>query len=148
MNYQVKTDARPITGAKPTYVIVPSKSKLYNWIVNKCVNFFLSKKLLRLQYPMEDRVYYKQITIDYDKLYYYVREEIAEYSYRYDPVEMIILGHKAIYNITGQTLDNSLSFQIISDMHSPRPTLCGARVVLNPRIDGVVFVTKSMLKGY
>lgn len=123
------------------------KGKKIPRIINSLINWFIKKKWLIQHYIRNDEVTYKQITIDMENLYDTFKEQLYYYEMINDPVKMIVVGHDFYEKICeNNELKNTGMLNIQFGEEGVQYHLAGIKLVLDPFITGIVFLTEGSFK--
>lgn len=135
MNFHVNRDLKPLP-ADPNYFVLRKRNKFTKWLI----------RILKKLNIIGDRVEYEELVgahkveVDLLKLKDFLVREMDYFMYTNIKIERILLGRSQYEQfIRGDALVNPIDVPY-NDMTRD---FMGARVQLNPYIDGVVFVPRE-----
>ena len=135
MNFHVNTDIRPLP-VDPNYFVLKKRNKFTRWLM----------RMLKKLNVLDNRVEYTELTnvkkveVDLLKLRELLMQETEFFMYRNIKIERILLGRSQYEAFTrGSSLNHPLDIPY----NEMTRDFMGARVQLNPFIDGVVFVPRE-----
>ena len=135
MNFHVNTDIRPLP-VDPNYFVLKKRNKFTRWLM----------RMLKKLNVLDNRVEYTELTnvkkveVDLLKLRELLMQEMEFFMYRNIKIERILLGRS---QYEAFTRGSSLNLPLDIPYNEMTRDFMGARVQLNPFIDGVVFVPRE-----
>lgn len=135
MNFHVDSSMRPLP-VDPNYFVLKKRNKFTRWLM----------RMLKKLNVLDSRVEYEELTnvkkveVDLFKLREFLLQEMDFFASRNIPIERILLGRSQYEEFTrGSELNSPLDIPY----NEMTRDFMGARVQLNPFIDGVVFVPRE-----
>ena len=135
INFHVNKDLRPMP-VDPNYFVLKKRNKFTRWLM----------RMLKKLNILESRVEYEEwmsvnkVEVDLFKLRELLFQEMDFFASRNIPIERILLGRSQYEAFTrGSSLNHPLDIPY----NEMTRDFMGARVQLNPFIDGVVFVPRE-----
>jgi len=135
MNFHVNTDIRPLP-ADPNYFVLKKRNKFTRWLMRMLKKF----NILDSRVEYEELTNVNKVEVDLFKLREFLLQEMDFFASRNIPIERILLGRSQYEEfIRGSELNSPLDIPY----NEMTRDFMGARVQLNPFIDGVVFVPRE-----
>ena len=135
INFHVNKDLRPMP-VDPNYFVLKKRNKFTRWLMR------MLKKLniLESRVEYEELMSVNKVEVDLFKLRELLFQEMDFFASRNIPIERILLGRSQYEAFTrGSSLNHPLDIPY----NEMTRDFMGARVQLNPFIDGVVFVPRE-----
>lgn len=142
-NYRIHEEVREVQDFTKLRVNEsPTKYKFVNKLLIKVVDKLKKWGVLKYSTSFEKDIITSEIVIDYSNLYKELRDQFNYFSYRNEEIEFIIIGNKQMHQLM-RCDDVQHCLRIITPTEGVPKSIAGKTLILNPYIDGIVFVPKN-----
>lgn len=144
VNYKVMESRVPTTNYNSFEINTNvSKYKLVNKFVEWIVEKLKKRGILKYRVQYVDETNFKSFEINFNTIYRELREQLNYFEYRGERIGMIVLGNKQMHQLMRcDELRHCININMPLEVPNK---LMGVKLVLNPYIDGIVFIPQSCM---